>query len=453
MSRTRAPAVAGTFYPGAPAQLEETVQRLLAPGDAPAPMRRPKALIVPHAGYVYSGRLAGLAFARLREAAAAAEISRVVLLGPAHRVAVDGIALPGCAAFATPLGDVPIDDAALATLTGLPQVVESAAAHAREHALEVQVPFLQRLLGDFTLVPLLVGRASAEQVAEVIERLWGGPETLIVISSDLSHYLSYDEARAKDRDTLERILAGGPLESFEQACGALPINAMLLAARRHGLKPRLVGWCNSGDTAGDKARVVGYAALEFVEDDALPAEAGPVLLRRARAAIARELGVAVPDGDADADADWLDSRGATFVTLTQDGALRGCIGSLQAHRPLRDDVADNARKAAFADPRFTPLTAEELGRTRVEVSLLSPQAPLRFGSEAEALAQLRPGLDGVVLTWGRHRGTFLPQVWEQLPTREAFLNGLKRKAGLPEDFWADDVVLSRYTVTKWQEPA
>ncbi|MDE2405098.1 MAG: AmmeMemoRadiSam system protein B [Sphingomonadales bacterium] len=450
MTSTRAPAVAGSFYPGSTEALDAAIARLMAPGEAPPPMRRPKAVIVPHAGYAYSGRLAGLAFARLRQAAAAAEVRRVVLLGPAHRVAFDGLALPGCDRFATPLGDVPVDGDAVAALADLPQVITHAEAHAREHALEVQVPFLQRLLNHFTLVPLVVGRATATDVAEVIERLWGGPETLIVISSDLSHYLPYDDARSQDRSTLERILAGQPLDSFEQACGALPINGMLAAARHHGLKPQLVGWCNSGDTAGDRARVVGYAALEFTASDALPADAGAVLLRRARAAIARRLGL--PAGDDTPAADWLDANAATFVTLTRDGHLRGCIGSLVAHRPLRDDVADNACKAAFDDPRFPPLTAEELPRVRVEVSLLSPQEPLRFTDEADARARLRPGIDGVVLTCGRHRGTFLPQVWEQLPTPQAFLDGLKRKAGLPGDFWSPDLALSRYTVRKWQEP-
>lgn len=178
---------------------------------------------------------------------------------------------------------------------------------------------------------------------------------------------------------------------------------------------------------------------------------GSVLLRLARDAIAGQFGMTVEAPDTSAP--WLQHSGATFVTLTQAGRLRGCIGSLEAHRPLWQDVRANAVAAAFRDPRFAPLTAEELPATRIEVSLLSPQQPMPFSSEADALAQLRPGVDGVVLEYGRHRGTFLPQVWEQLPTREEFLAHLKLKAGLPARFWDDAMRLSRYTVDKWQEPA
>jgi len=178
---------------------------------------------------------------------------------------------------------------------------------------------------------------------------------------------------------------------------------------------------------------------------------GSVLLRLARDAIAGQFGMTVEAPDTSAP--WLQHPGATFVTLTQAGRLRGCIGSLEAHRPLWQDVRANAVAAAFRDPRFAPLTAEELPATRIEVSLLSPQQPMPFSSEADALAQLRPGVDGVVLEYGRHRGTFLPQVWEQLPTREEFLAHLKLKAGLPARFWDDAMRLSRYTVDKWQEPA
>ena len=177
-----------------------------------------------------------------------------------------GLALPEADRFLTPLGEVAVDQDAMRLLAGLKQVTASRAAHAEEHSLEVQLPFLQSVLGDFTLVPLAVGDATVEEVAEVLEVLWGGPETLIVVSSDLSHYLPYDMARSKDHDTVEKILRGDLLDSFEQACGALPIDGLLRAARRHGLTPRLVSQCNSGDTAGDRQRVVGYAAVEFLEN-------------------------------------------------------------------------------------------------------------------------------------------------------------------------------------------
>jgi AmmeMemoRadiSam system protein B len=265
MLAVRPAAVAGMFYPADPAALRGAVDRLLAAAPATPGDRRPaKALVVPHAGYVYSGPIAAAVYARL--AAHARSLRRVVLLGPAHRVAFRGLALPGADRFATPLGDVAVDRAAAAAIDGLPQVSEYKAAHAGEHSLEVQLPFLQRLLDDFTLLPLVVGAATADDVAGVLDVLWGGPETLIVVSSDLSHYHPYDEARRIDRATADAILAMTPRLDHEQACGATPVNGLLLAARRRGLVPALVDLRNSGDTSGDRRRgVVGYAAFEFTE--------------------------------------------------------------------------------------------------------------------------------------------------------------------------------------------
>lgn len=264
MTAVRPPAVAGSFYPGTAADLATTVRELLAPARAALardPMPAPKAVVAPHAGYVYSGSTAALAYARVE--AARDVVRRVILLGPCHRVAVRGLALPGCAEMATPLGTVPVDAAAAQAISTLPQVTVSADAHAWEHSLEVHLPFLQAVLDGFALVPLAVGRASAQEVAEVIDALWGGPETLIVASSDLSHYLPYDRARTVDQATVAQILSGSDSVTHEQACGATPVNGLILAARRRGLTPRLLGACNSGDTAGDRDRVVGYASFEI----------------------------------------------------------------------------------------------------------------------------------------------------------------------------------------------
>jgi AmmeMemoRadiSam system protein B/AmmeMemoRadiSam system protein A len=447
----RPPAVAGMFYPGDAGTLRDEVAVCLAtPAVSPAPTPEAgtlKALIVPHAGYVYSGGTAGQAYARL--APLAARIRRVVLLGPCHRVSVRGLAAPTTRTFATPLGGIPLDRKALDSLVDLPQVVASDAAHAQEHSLEVQLPFLQTVLGGFDLVPLAVGDATAAEVAEVLERLWGGAETLIVISSDLSHFHGYREAQSIDKTTAAHILALEQLTSFEQACGALPINGLLAVAKRRGLAIERVAQCNSGDTAGDKSRVVGYASFALYEPRAAAEDLGPALLVRARNAIAARLDQptrAEPDHPA------LAEPGATFVTLTRDGDLRGCIGSLEAHRPLDRDVRANAVAAAFSDPRFPPLTLAELADTRVEVSLLTAPQPMSFTSEADALRQLRPNVDGVILVAGHRRATFLPQVWEQLPTPRQFMAHLKQKAGLPADWWSSEVQLQRYEVRKWKEP-
>ena len=262
MIATRPPAVAGSFYEGHPVALRREVDALLETAPSPARAEAPKALIVPHAGHVYSGPIAASAYALLRPFAE--RYRRVVLLGPTHRVPLRGLGLPGVGAFATPLGLVPVDEAAVAVAARCPGVTVSPAAHAREHSLEVQLPFLQRVLPKFTLLPLAVGHATPTEVEQVLNAVWGGPETLIVVSSDLSHFLPYDEARAHDAGTAARILSF-ELEGLdgERACGVYPLRGLLLAAEGHGLVAHQLDLRNSGDTAGDRARVVGYGAFAF----------------------------------------------------------------------------------------------------------------------------------------------------------------------------------------------
>jgi len=448
MNAIRPAAVAGAFYPAAPDELAAQVATMLAAAPAESAAAHPKAIIAPHAGYIYSGAVAASVYARLRPLAA--RIKRVVLLGPAHRVALRGLALSGAGAFETPLGRVAVDAALSNRIAGLPQISVSPEAHALEHSLEVHLPFLQSVLEDFTLLPLVVGRATAEEVAEVLERLWGDDETLLVISSDLSHYLPYDQAQAVDRDSARAILNRQPSLNPYQACGAIPVNGLILAATRRGLKPELIDLRNSGDTAGDRRRVVGYAAFGFYPGLETAFDGpGDVLIPIARSAIGGVLGIGFETRE---DYPFLHEIGATFVTLTRYGRLRGCIGTLQAHRKLLDDVRANAKAAAFLDPRFQPLTATELRTTRIEVSLLSTPEPLAFHNEQAAIAALRPRIDGVIFEYEKHRGTFLPQVWEQLPDPRTFFAHLKQKAGLSAEFWAEGVRVSRYTVTKWSEP-
>jgi AmmeMemoRadiSam system protein B len=257
----RRPAVAGSFYPAQADQLRQDVVKLLA--DAGTVVNfAPKALIAPHAGYIYSGLTAAAAFATLHDSRQT--LTRIVLIGPAHYVPIRGIALPTVDAFETPVGRVPVDRAGLNEIAGLPFVSWNDAAHAPEHALEVELPFLQIVLPSFSLLPLVVGAASAHEVAQVLARLWSGPETLLVISSDLSHYHSYETARHLDATTAGAIESGdwaslGP----GQACGYLPIAGLLIEANRHNLKARRLSLCNSGDTAGPRDQVVGYGAWTF----------------------------------------------------------------------------------------------------------------------------------------------------------------------------------------------
>ena len=260
MSSIRAPAVAGTFYPGDRQELATMVINFLTSchSDQPAP----KAIIAPHAGYIYSGAIAASAYARV--ANGKGTIERVVLLGPSHRVPLRGIAVCSADSFTTPLGPIPVDTEALARIRELPQVRISDEAHRWEHSLEVQLPFLQVSLSDFKLVPLVVGDATAQEVDEILETLWGGAETLIVVSSDLSHYHDYATAQELDRATSAAIAALRPSEiRYEQACGRNPILGLLTAAQRHGMEVEIVDLRNSGDTAGPRDQVVGYGAYIF----------------------------------------------------------------------------------------------------------------------------------------------------------------------------------------------
>ena len=261
MNSTRPAAVAGTFYPGDQQELNRLIAGFINAVDHPQRAAPPKCLIVPHAGYIYSGSTAAYAYRLLQPHAAA--ITRVILLGPPHRVPVRGIAIPTWRHFATPLGEVELDQPALTELEQFNFVSRSNAAHEFEHSLEVQLPFLKSLLDDFTLVPMVVGECAPEQVADVIDSLWGGDETLLICSTDLSHFHPYQSAREIDLATCELIKAEQPTIEGEQACGCRALNGMLVAARRHGLPVAQLHYCNSGDTAGPKDSVVGYGAFSI----------------------------------------------------------------------------------------------------------------------------------------------------------------------------------------------
>lgn len=258
----RTPAVAGLFYPAEPSRLHASVQDFLAEATVdPAGTQAPKAVIVPHAGYVYSAAIAANAYRVI--GGHRARYSRVVLLGPAHRVPVDGIAIPACERFEFPGGEIPLDTAALQELASLPGVQVSDQAHAAEHSLEVQLPFLAAVLDTFTLVPFVVGACAPSIVAAALRAVWGGPETLIVVSSDLSHYLAYADAAAVDRATAAAILRRSTTLHGREACGAHAINGLMTVAREQDLAVDMLDVRNSGDTAGDRTRVVGYGAFSL----------------------------------------------------------------------------------------------------------------------------------------------------------------------------------------------
>ena len=450
----RPPEVAGTFYPADPDACADMVMRCLK-GARSSPPGEPKVIVAPHAGHVYSGAVAGTVYAPL--AARQARIERVVMLGPAHRAGFRGLATTSAAAWASPLGTVPVDRGAMEPLLGLPHVRVADSVFAGEHSLEVQLPFLQRVLGDFSIVPILAGDATDDDVAGVLETLWGGPETLILISTDLSHFHDYETARRLDGGTAKLIELMRPEKiDGERACGHRALGGALQRARALDLRVTALDVRNSGDTSGTKDRVVGYGAfaMEYAEAARLPDGDRARLLDAARASLAfgadngrpmrAELGAGLSPTTT--------AMRASFITLKVADSLRGCWGSVAAHEPLLLDVVANAYKAGFEDPRFGPMTKEELAGADLGISVLSTPRPIRFADEADLLRQLRPDRDGLILHDGDHRGLFLPSVWERVPRPAQFVRQLKRKADLAPDHWSDDVRVFRFSAESFDAP-
>ncbi|MBM3523067.1 MAG: AmmeMemoRadiSam system protein B [Alphaproteobacteria bacterium] len=438
--------VAGVFYPPDADACARMVDEHLARASPPACIA-PKAVIAPHAGFVYSGPIQATAYAPLR--ARRGEITRVVILAPAHRVAFKGLAISPAEQWESPLGALAVDWPHLSRILSLPGVAVNAGPFTQEHAIEVQLPFIRRALGEVAICPVLVGAAATDLVAAALRALWGGPETAIVISSDLSHY--HDDAGARQRDAaaaeaIELLKLDGL--SSELACGHRAIAGLLAEAQARDLRATSLDLRNSSATMGKPERVVGYGAFAFepAHGARIDVASRSTLVDLARRSIAIGLErKAAPAIVTDrATVPLLAARRATFVTLNLDGRLRGCIGSLQPHRALASDVATNAFKAAFADPRFKPLSAEELVRLVIHVSILSHARPIAAGSEAELVRALHPDVDGLIIRDGGRQAIFLPSVWSSIPEPLRFLRQLKRKAGLAPEHWSADFRAWRY---------
>ena len=466
----RKPVWAGRFYPANPQELDQLVQHLIATADAEA-ADRPlqgdlRAVIMPHAGFIYSG---------LTAAHAAREIPRerfrhVVLLGPDHRVGFRNAAVTGATHWRTPLGLIPIADGSRLVGARPDLFARIAPADRQEHSLEVTLPFLQARLSNFELLPLVIGPCDAEEMARMLVAWVETPSTLVVVSADLSHYLPEAEAVERDRQTLARIRAldpGWEADQHNRTCGRYPVGVLLALARRYGWTATVLHTSNSGRRTGDPSTVVGYAAVAFYGEKpmqknnpngkALSSRQGAALVTLARQTLARHFGRRMTPEDAQALENNLADPAlqaccGTFVTLKIDNQLRGCIGSLSGRAPLVSGVRDNALNAAFHDPRFSPLSEKELDRVHIEVSVLSEPEPLSYADADDLVAKLRPGIDGVIIKKGYASATFLPQVWEQLPRPESFLAHLCMKAGLPADQWrAGDLEVLIYQVQYFEE--
>lgn len=448
--------VAGKFYSDDPVQLGEEVDRMLAQAAATSqlPPNAPRAIVAPHAGHRFSGSFAATAYHHLSQGKQ--RIRRVVMLGPAHKLAFDGIAVLASQFWQTPLGQIEIAKPLVRILSQLPEVSLDNAPFIGEHCLEVHLPFLQRCLDEFTILPVIVGRTEVDSVEKFLQTILQFPDTVILISSDLSHFHTQPEARVIDTDTRRAIelldLAGLQPKT---ACGAMPIKGLMQLARNRGLRATTLAIGDSGDVGGSKDRVVGYGSWRF---DELDRAQTPESLRQQLLKVATQaIGVFGKHRKAPKLTTStkfpieLTNLRATFVSLYLDGQLRGCIGSLQAHRSLMEDVMANAVAAAFKDPRFLPLSVEEYDRAEIGISILSHASPMEFSSEADLLEQLVPGEDGLILSESKPQGraTFLPMVWDKMPEPAMFLTALKRKAGLPVNHWSETLKINRYKAEKF----
>ncbi|MDR2578161.1 MAG: AmmeMemoRadiSam system protein B, partial [Chitinispirillales bacterium] len=447
--KIRKSAVAGQFYSALPVALREDVEDYLASEKSNPPQAPANMFIAPHAGYVFSAPVAARAYARIPE-----DTKTVILIGPSHHKLFDGIHVTGAHYYETPLGLVEVDQEITGQLKTNPLCRTGRGVEEWEHCLEVQLPFLQVLLGKFTIVPIYTGKVSAEAVSKLLLP-FVDDSTVVIASSDLSHYLSQNEARDADDATVSTILSGRA-DGFMDGCGETAIRIVMDMAAKKGLSAELLDARTSYETApeyGDPNRVVGYAAVVFYRAGAgggradcrkdaenFTQEEKKYLLDLARTTLES----AVNGNDTQMPISCppkLSQDYGCFVTLNSQGRLRGCIGNIEPVKPLCKAVIDNTVNAAFYDPRFSEVKASELSGITIEISVLTAPRPLNFLSADDLLSKLVPFEHGVILKIGARQSTFLPQVWEQLPDKVTFLEHLSVKAGAGKNDWKKAEVL------------
>jgi len=461
LAEYRNPAVAGIFYSEDKTRLDSEVEHYLSKNGTLTEYQ-PRILIVPHAGYIYSAPTAAQAYSRLQKYAG--KIKNVILLGPSHFVGFRGAALSAADYFTTPLGAVPVNKEMVSVLAACPEFEINEAAHKKEHSLEVQLPFLQKVLEKFKIIPVVYGEVKPQTLAAALEPLLAKPDTLLVVSADLSHYNDYETAKELDGKTA-KLVAGRQAEIEDHmSCGAAGINTALVLAKNMSLRPEMLDLSNSGDTAGGKDSVVGYGAWSFVRQEAEKNEAaltgleqevnslrmfaetyGQDLLQIVSRTLSEVVSGKKHYSPSRKDYDEvLFDKGASFVTLKKNNELRGCIGTVIPHTAIAHDIADNAYRAAVEDNRFQPLTESELPEISFSVSLLSGLERVHYQNEADLLRQIQPGVDGIIIRDGDRQGLFLPSVWEELPEKSEFMKNLKIKAGMNPSFWSNNIKVYRF---------
>ena len=400
-----------------------------------------RAIIVPHAGYIYSGQLAEKGFQYLDE-----RVKNIFVIAPPHYVAVKNIALSIFDKWSTPLGEIEVNQKINQELVKKFSCEFEDDAFVDEHSIEVQIPFIQTVLPHAKIIPILAGH-SYERVSEIIEYYWQNRENAFVISSDLSHFYETKEAKKIDSATAEMI-ESKDIEQFNphQACGAAGVCALVDFAKKFNYSPIRVGMVNSGDITGDTSRVVGYGSwilYEGEKNEFIKKYFSNYVIETCKTSILAGLDKKIPKIEKISAV--FEQSGACFVTLEKNQELRGCIGSIIAHHSLIDDLVKNAQNAAFSDPRFSPLRKDEFKDLSIDVSLLSAPEKISFKDEAELLSQIRPFVDGIIIKDGSYQAVYLPSVWEQLPDKVMFLDSLKIKAGMTPKHFSNKFEAYRFT--------
>ncbi len=432
---------AGVFYPSEKGELSIMIDAL-TPDEVPP--YKSKAIIVPHAGYVYSGDLIARGYSVLDS-----EAETVFVIAPSHYVRLYGCVIPSADAIETPLGKIFLNKKIIDELHQNFGLEYSSEAFSREHAVETQLPFIQKFLPNASVVPIIYGCENYENISKIIARYDNGANAF-VISSDLSHFYPARENIRTDAFTAS-LIESNETANFEadNACGAVGICALMNYAKEKGMSLIRLGLSNSAKVTGDTSSVVGYGSwfmFDGEKNEFIKKYYSKSVIELCRKAISAGLHKSsfIPHNYPCV----LEESGACFVTLTAGGRLRGCIGSVIAHRPLIVDLIKNAYSAAFSDPRFNPLSPDEFYGVDVEVSLLSYPEKLQFNSEEELMAQIVPRRDGIIIRDGNHQGVFLPCVWEQLPDKTEFMQALKQKAGLDKSYFSETFTVFRFSAVE-----
>lgn len=448
MNKIKESTIAGSFYPAEKENLEKLIEFFKAQSKNYYADRKARAVIVPHAGLVFSGRVAYEGIEQLDK-----NIENIFIIAPAHKVAFEGLALTSYTHWETPLGKVKINRSICKDLVKNHNAQIKDDAFEPEHSAEIEVPIIQTLFEKAKIIPVLVGKEDPEAIEKILEEYYPDKKNGFVISSDLSHFLTDDKAKNLDNLTAQMIETGNVNGfRYEQACGAVGVVGLVMYANKNKYSLIRIDMTNSSSTTGDKSRVVGYGSWFMFEDSKskyLEKYCSQFMIDMVKivinSAFERNKNITINYPQI------FDEYGACFVTLEKEDRLRGCIGSIIAHQPLVNDLVNNAKNAAFKDFRFKPVSQDEVKDLKVAISILTHPEKIEFKSEKDLLKKISAKKDGIIIKDGNHQAVYLPSVWEQLPEKSEFLNSLKVKAGLSEDYFSENFEAYKFAATYIKE--